>query len=107
MSIDEHLHAALGYMVRDDTNVEQLVVSLFERVQDEARYATDSALIRWQGEEPLAEGWGELVVMLERIGRWDSWTIARRDIDGKLWAIMEWDALDIDIDDDTCEHDVN
>ena len=100
MSIDEHLHAALGYMLPDDCNVEQLVVGLFERVQDEARYVADNAIIKWQGEEPLAEGWGELVVLLERIGRWDSWMIARRDIHGKLWPIMEWEAMDILEDDE-------
>lgn len=94
MSIDDALHAALGYMLPDDTNVEQLVVGLFERVQDEARYA-DAAIVQWQGEEPLAKGWGELVVLIERIGAWDSWTIARRDPQGRMWSIMKWESMDI------------
>lgn len=97
MSIDDHLHGAIGYMLPKGVNMEQLVVGLFERVQDEARYAGDSAIIQWQGEEPLADGWGELVIMLERIGLWDSWCIARRDVDGKLWQIMAWEAMEIDV----------
>lgn len=97
MSIDDHLHGALGYMLPDGVNVEQLVVGLFERVQDEARYS-DAKMLRWQGEEPLAKGWGQLVVMLERICDWDKWEICRRDTHGELWVIMSWESCIIDVD---------
>lgn len=97
--IDDHLRAALGYMLPRDVNVEQLVVGLFERVQDEARYS-DAMMLRWQGEEPLAKGWGELVIMLERIGDWDSWEICRRDKQGELWVIMGWEALTGEVDEE-------
>ena len=88
-NVDDALHAALGYMVPEDVNVEQLVVGLYEQVQRDARYS-DAALLQWACEAPLADGWGDLVISLYRVRDFESWCIGRRDVDGEHWCIMHW-----------------
>ena len=91
-NVDSALNAAIGYMVPEGVNVEQLVVGLYERVQREAR-CSDATLLQWEGEAPLAEGWGDLVISLHRVGDFEGWCIGRRDTEGAHWCIMHWGTL--------------
>ena len=87
--MDSSLRAAIGYMMVDEGEIGDVVCDLQERVARETSNASRSVIVNWMGSMPLKAGFGELTVVVSKVGKWEEWMIGRQ-FGEHLWPMMQW-----------------
>lgn len=92
MNIDDVVTAHLGsLMPSGGPSAAEAVVMLYDNMLRATSACTGAFIVYHNDEMELMEG--QMVLQLQRVGRYERWKLLHRDAAKRLHAVMRWDAI--------------